>query len=263
MSYSALAPHDAFPKAKDAANRALEIDPKLAEAHASLAFVKFGYDWDWTAAERGFKQAIQLNPGYSFAHNFYALLLAALGRFDEAMVHARDAHDLDPLSLPIHTNVGWLLYLSRRYDEAIKQYLKTIDLDAGFPLVHRRLAQSYVQTGLYSEAEVEYQKAAVLSGDDIELLSARGHFFALVGDKDKANEVLRQLDVAAKHRYVPSYLVARIHLGLGEIDRVFELLDQAFDERYGYLAYLDVEPMFDPIRQDPRFEELMRRVGLR
>lgn len=263
VSYSALAPHDAFPKAKLAATRALEIDGWLAEAHTSLAFVKFGYDWDWKKAERGFKQAIRLNPGYAFAHNFYAVLLSALGRFDEAFVHIKNARELDPLSLPINTNLGWLLYLARRYDEAIEQYLKTIDLDEGFPLAHRRLAQTYEQNQRYSEADAEFQKAVALSGEDIELLSARGHFYAVVGEKNKAHEVLTQLEDLAKSRYVPSYLVARIYLGLGDIDRVFELLEKAVDERYGYLAYLEVEPMFDGIRKDRRFEELVRRVGLR
>ena len=263
VSYSALAPHEAFPKAKAAATRALEIDGTLAEAHTSLAFVRFGYDWDWSGAERGFKQAIKSNPGYAFAHNFYAVLLSALGRFDEAFEHIRNAHDLDPLSLPINTNLGWLLYLARRYDEAIRQYLKTIDLDEGFPLAHRRLAQTYEQTQRYSEADAEFQKAAALSGEDIELLSARGHFYAIVGETNKANEVLSQLEGFAKTRYVPSYLVSRIYLGLGDLDRAFELLGMALDERYGYLAYLEVEPMFDHIRADPRYQDLVRRVGLR
>ncbi|HSE35735.1 MAG TPA: protein kinase, partial [Blastocatellia bacterium] len=263
VSYSALSPHDAFPKAKAAATRALEIDPRLAEAHTSLAFVKFGYDWDWSGAERAFKQAIRLNPGYPYAHNFYAVLLAALGRFDDALTHIRNAQELDPLSLPINTNLGWLLYLARRYEEAIEQYLKTIDLDEGFPLAHRRLAQIYEITLRYSEADAEYQKALALSGEDIELITARGHFYAVVGETSKAREVLNELEGLAKSRYVPSYLVARIYLGLGDIDRLFELLYKALDERYGYLAYLDVEPMFDPIRTDPRYEALVLSVGLR
>jgi len=178
-------------------------------------------------------------------------------------VQIRNAHDLDPLSLPINTNLGWLLYLARRNDEAIQQYLKTIDLDDGFPLAHRRLAQTYEQTQRYGEAEAEFQKAFMLSGAEVELLSARGHFYAIVGETDKANLVLNQLEAFAKSRYVPSYLIARVHLGLGDIDRVFELLGKAVDERYGYLAYLNVEPMFDSIRADARFEELVRRVGLK
>ena len=263
VSYSALAPHEAFPKAKVAAIRALEIDSRLAEAHTALAFVKFGYDWDWVEAERGFKQAIKLNPGYSFAHNFYAVLLSALGRFDEALEHINQAQELDPLSLPINTNRGWVLYLARRYDEAIQQYLKTIDLDEGFPLAHRRLAQTYEQTQRYTEADVEFQKAVALSGEDIEVLSARGHFYAVLGEPDKAHEVLAQLEDLAKSRYVPSYLLARIYFGLDDNDRVFELMDRALEERYGYLVYLDVEPMFDGLRADPRYEGLVSRVGLR
>ncbi|MFY9555001.1 MAG: protein kinase [Blastocatellia bacterium] len=261
-SYSALEPKDAFPVAKAAAARALELDPKLAEAHASLAFVKFGYDWDWPGSERGFQQAIQLNPGYSFAHNFYAVTLAAFGRFDEAFAQIKRAQELEPLSLPINTNLGWLLHLARRYDEAIEQYLKTIDLDEGFGLAHRRLGQTYEQNQMYTQAVAEFQKAVALSGEDVELLSARGHFYAMIGEADKAHEVLTQLNALARYRYVPSYLVARIYLGFGENDRVFECLNKACDERYGYLAYLRVEPIFDRIRSDPRFEELVQRVGL-
>ena len=263
VTYSALAPHDAFPKAKAAASRALEIDRKLAEAHTSMAFVRFGYDWEWTDAERGFKQAIKLNPGYAYAHNFYAVLLAAFGRFDEAFAHTSRALELDPLSLPINTNLGWLLYLARRFDEAIEQYQKTIELDEGFPLTYRRLAQTFEQTQRYSEADAAFQKALSLSGDDVELLSARGHFYAVVGETVKAQEVLSQLRSSATSRYVPSYLIARIYLGLGDIDTTFELLEKARDERYGYLAYLEIEPMFDQIRSDPRYEELLRRVGLK
>lgn len=261
-SYSALSPKEAFPKAKEAATRALALDDKLAEAHASLAFVKFGYDWDWVEADRGFKRAIQLNPGYSLAHNFYAVILPALGRFNEAFAQIKSAQDLDPLSLPINTNLGWLLYLARRYEESIQQYLKTIELDDGFALAHRRLAQTYQQTQRFSEADAEFRKALALSGEDVELLSARGHFYATVGEKDKANEVLRQLEVFARSRYVPAYLAARIHVGTGNFDRAFQLLEQAREERYGYLAYLKVEPMWDDIRGDPRFEELVSRVGV-
>lgn len=263
-SYSALAPREAFPRAKNAATRALELDDKLAEAHTSMAFVKFGYDWDWPGAEREFKQAIQLNPGYSYSHNFYSVLLAALGRFEEAFSQTNSAYELDPLSLPINTNLGWLLYLGRRYEDAILQYQKTIDLDDGFALAHRRLAQTYQQVQRYSDAAAEFRKAWALSGDDdVELLTARGHFYATVGDIAKLQEILKQLEEFAKSRYVPSYLIARIYLGLGERDRAFELLEKALDERYGYLAYLNVEPMFDIVKDDPRFSDLAHRVGLR
>ncbi|HSB10793.1 MAG TPA: protein kinase [Blastocatellia bacterium] len=261
-SYSALAPKDAFTISKAAASRALELDDKLAEAHASMAFVKFGYDWDWAESERGFKQAIKLNPGYAWAHNWYAVMLAALGRFEEAFQEINRAQQLDPLSLPINTNLGWLLYLARRFDEAVEQYLKTIDLDEGFGLAHRRLAQTYEHMRMKTEAVAEFQKALAVSGEDVELLSARGHFFAVVGETDKAREVLDRLDALAACRYVPSYLIARIYRGFGDDDLVFEYLHRACDERYGYLAYLKVDPIFESIRQDPRFEALVQRVGL-
>lgn len=261
-SYSALAPKDAFPMAKVAAIRALELDDKLAEAHTSLAFVKFGYDWDWAEAERGFKQAIQLNPGYAFAHNFYAVTLAGLGRFDEAFEQIKNAHELDPLSLPINTNLGWLLHLARRFDEAIEQYQKTIELDESFGLAHRRLGQTYELKQMYSEAIAEFQKALAVSGEDVELLSARGHFYAMLGETDKTIQVLEKLNELGERRYVPAYMLARIYLGLGDHDRVIELLEKACEERYGYLAYLNVEPLFDSIRSDPRFAEIVRRVGL-
>ena len=261
-SYSSLAPKDAFPIAKAAATRALELDDKLAEAHASLAFVRFGYDWDWKQSERGFKQAIKLNPGYAWAHNWYAVTLAAFGRFDEAFVKINRACELDPLSLAINTNRGWLLHLARRYDEAIEQYSKTIELDGAFGLAHRRLAQTYEQKQMNDKAVAEFQKALALSGEDLELLSARGHFCAMRGENDRAREVLTQLETISHCRYVPSYLIARVYLGFGDNDRVFEYLDRACEERYGYLAYIKVDPIFDSVRSDARFESLTRRIGL-
>ena len=261
-SYSSLAPKDAFPISKAAATRALELDDKLAEGHASLAFVRFGYDWDWKQSERGFKQAIKLNPGYAWAHNWYAVTLAAFGRFEEAFAEINRACDLDPLSLAINTNRGWLLHLARRYDEAIEQYLKTIEFDGAFGLAHRRLAQTYEQKQMNDEAVAEFQKALALSGEDLELLSARGHFCAMRGDIDRALEVLTQLEAISNCRYVPAYLIARVYLGFGDNDRVFEYLDRACEERYGYLAYIKVDPIFDIIRPDARFESLTRRIGL-
>ena len=261
-SYSAVAPKDAFPLAKAAASRALELDSELAEGHTSLAFAKFGYDWKWTESEREFRRALKLNPGYAMAHNWFGVTVVAQGRFDEAFDQINRALELDPLSLPINTNAGWLLHLARRYDEAIEQYLRTIELDEGFGLAHRRLGQTYAQTQMYNEAVVEFQKAVKLSGEDVELLSARAHFYATLGETGKAKEVLELLEERSKNTYVPAYLVARVHLGFGDNDRVFEWLNKACDERYGYLAYLNVDPMFDSIRSDARFADLVRRVGL-
>jgi serine/threonine-protein kinase len=262
-SYSAMQPSDAFRRAKAAASRALELDDKLAEAHTSLAFVTMGYDWDWERAERGYKRAIQLSPGYANAHHWYALLLAALERFDEALARVRHALELDPLSLVINTNVGWMLSLARRYDEAVEQLQKTIDLDSSFGLAHRRLGQVYEHMGQPADAVEEFQKAVFLSGQDPELIAARGHFHALTGNPDVAMEALADLGALSKHRYVPAFYFAKIYVGLGDFDRAFEYLDRAYDERYGLLSYLRVEPIFDPLKGDPRFNDLLRRIGLK
>ena len=261
-SYSAVAPKDAFPKSKTAALRALEIDDKLAEAQASLAFVHFGYDWDWAAAEAGFKRSIELNSGYALGYLWYALLLAALERFDEAFEHLKRAQSLDPLSLPISTNFGWTFHLARRYGEAIDQFQKTIEMEPGFGLARRRIAQSYAQLGRFREAEEEFAKAAVWSGEDAELIAGRGHLYAISGQREKALESLRQLDEFARTRYVPAYLIARVYIGLGQNDLVFQYLDKAYEERYGYLAYLKADPIFDELRSDPRYWALVEKVGL-
>ncbi|HVF89937.1 MAG TPA: protein kinase [Blastocatellia bacterium] len=261
-SYSALRPDEAFPKAKAAATRALELDDKLSEAHTSLAFVRLGYDWERLEAERGFRRAIKLNPGYATAHLWYALTLATLGRLDEALEEIDRALYLDPLSLPIHTNVGWLNHLSRRYDRAIEEYLKALDLDPNFALARRRLGQTYEQKHMYDEAMAEFRKALSIYADDTETLAALGHLYAVSGREARAREVIDELNELAKQRYIPSYFIARILIGLEKNDEAFEWLEKAYDERYGFLSYLNVEPIFDKVREDPRFIDLVRRVGL-
>jgi tetratricopeptide (TPR) repeat protein len=261
-SYSALKPSEAFRKAKVAAKRALALDNKLPEAHTSMAFVNMGYDWDWAAAEQGFKRAIALCPSQANSHHWYALLLAALDRLDEALREIRRALDLDPLSLIINTNVGWILSMTRRHDQAIDQLRKTIDLDSSFGLAHRRLGQVYENMVRPAEAIEAFQKALVLSGEDAELLAARGHFLALTGDRGGAAAILNKLTELGARQYVPAFFFAKVYIGLGDFDQAFEFLGKAYDERYGLLGYLKVEPIFDPLRNDPRFSELLRRVGL-
>jgi serine/threonine protein kinase/Tfp pilus assembly protein PilF len=262
-SYSAMRPSEAFRNAKAAASRALELDPKLAEAYTSMAFVTMGYDWDWVTAENNFKRAIEICSGHANAHHWYALLLAALGRLEEAFAEIEKARQLDPLSLPINTNVGWILALSRRYEEAVEQLQKTIDLDSSFGLAHRRLGQVYEHMGRPQDTIVEFQKSLHLSGQDSELLAARGHFLGITGDRAQAESVLRELEELSARQYVPAFFFAKVYIGLGDLDHAFKFLDRAYDERYGLLGYMNVEPIFDPLRQDPRFAELARRVGLR
>lgn len=261
-SYSTIAPKDAFPRSKAAARTALELDDKLSEAYASLAFAIFGYDWNWAEAERAFKRALELNPGYGSAHQWYALYLAAMNRMDEAFAEVRVAEELDPLSLPVNTNVGWLFYLTRQYDEAIVTYNKILELDSEFILAHRRLGQVYVEKRMYAEAVREFEKCLAPSRGDAESLAWLGHAYAASGDADRARQVVEEMNSLANSRYVSSYLMAIISIGLCETDLAFELLEKACDERYGFLAYLKVSPIFDPLRPDERFQKLIERVGL-
>ena len=261
-SYSALPPKDAFPRAKSAATKALELDDKLAEAHASLAFVNLGYDWDWARAEREFKRAIELNPGYSLSHLWYALYLAPMNRMDEAVAQITRAEELDPLSLPINTTAGYILYLARRYDEAMLALDKALDLDPEFPLAHWRRGQIYEQKQMYAEAIREFEKCIAVSRNDPETLAAMGRTYALSGDEGSARRMIEELIELSKSRYVPAYLVAIIYVALGEDDRAFEWLEKAYQERYGFLIYLGVSPIFDRLRADERFQDLVARVGL-
>ena len=262
VSYSALAPKEAFPKAKAAAKRALELDERVGEAHASLAFVMFGYDWDFEEAEREFKRSIELNPGYAGAHMWYAAYLAAMGRSDEAETEIYRAQELDPLSLPIVTNVGWIHYLARQYDKSIEDYKKALEMDPHFVLAHRRLGQTYEQKGMFDEAIAEFQKTLSTFAGDTESIAALGHAYAASGRVAEAHAIIDNLTEYGEQRYIPSYFNAQIHAALGQADQAFEWLEKSYEERYGFLIYLKVEPRFDPIRNDPRFEELARRVGL-
>ena len=262
VSYSALAPKEAFPKAKLAAERALEIDERLGEAHASLAFVRFGFDWDFPEAEREFKRSIELNPGYAAAHQWYAIYLAAVERLEEAKTEITRAQDLDPLSLPIMTNVGWIHHLSRRYDRAIEAFKKALEMDPYFILARRRLGQSYEQKAMFDEAIAEFQKTLAIFAGDTETIAALGHAYAASGRVAEAHSIIEKLTELGTQRYIPSYFNARIYTALGQTDQAFEWLEKAYEERYGFLVYMKVEPSFDPLRQDSRFLELARRVGL-
>jgi serine/threonine-protein kinase len=261
-SYNSLSPAEAFPKARRAAMAALELDDMLSEAHASLAFTKLGYDWDYKGAEKEFKLAIKFNPGYATAHHWYALFLAAMGREAEATAEIKQADDLDPLSLAINTGAGWILYLGRQYDRAVEQYHKAIEMDPSFALARRRLGHTYECLGRYDEAIAEFKKALSLFAGDIESLASLGHAYAKSCARGEAERVLGELTQMRARRYVPAYLIAKIHMGLGDKDQAFAWFDKACDERYGLLVYLKVEPALDSLRDDARFEGLARRVSL-
>jgi len=259
--YGSLPPGEAFPKAKAAATRALELDDALAEAHTSLAYASVFYDWDWSGAEREFKRAIELNPTYATAHHWYALYLAAKGRLDEAITEMKRAQELDPLSLIINSNFGRILYYARQYDQAIEQYRKTLDLDQNFVEAHLRMAQAYQQQGMYADAISELQKVITLSQGSTGK-GMVGYVYAASGKKAQAQQVLDELKGQAKQGYVSAYDLALIYLGLGDKDQAFKWLQQAYEERNVLLVYLKVDPMFDSLRSDRRFQNLLQRIGL-
>jgi len=260
--YGALPPAEAVPKAKAAAEKALQIDETLAEAHASLAYAKEEYDWDVGGAEREYKRAIELNPNYATAHQWYAVHLAVRGRYPEAIAEIKQAQEVDPLSLVINMNVGWVFYFARQYDEAAEQCRKTLELDPNFPAAHWMLGQAYRQKGMHEEAIAEFQKAVALSRGDPTQVAALGHGFAVARKRAEAEKILNELKKLSKRRYFPTYFIALIYVGLDDKNQAFEWLEKAFAERSANLTVLKAEPMFDPLRSDAPFQDLLRRVGL-
>ena len=262
--YGIRPPAEVMPKAKEAARRAIELDPSLAEAHTTLAHMAAFYDWDWDAADEAFRHAVELNKDYPMSHHWNALYLAAMGRHEEALAAENRALALDPLSLIINKNVGTILYYARRYDDAVSQYLRTLELDPAFVRTHYYLGLAYEQLGLAERAVAEFQKATELSGGNTVCSALLAHAYAAAGDEDRAREVRDDL-IAARQgggRHVPAFNIALAYLGLGDIDEAFNWLNSALDERSSWLVSLNVEPLFDTIRADPRFAQLIEGVGL-
>jgi TolB-like protein/DNA-binding winged helix-turn-helix (wHTH) protein len=253
---------EAAPKARQAAQRALEIDPTLAEAETSFATVKFNYDWDWAGAEEGYQHAIQLNPSYATAYQRYSLLLTAMGRFQEGFSQINKARELDPLSFSINFSLGWRLYLARQYDRAIVQLRNTLDMDPSYELPHLILGQAYEEKGSFDLAIPELRKAVDLSHGTPLMLSALAHAYAQAGKRTEALQLLTELEAASKHQYVSPYYLAIVYIGLGEKEMALSLLEKAFTDRSNGLIFMAVEPELDPIRSEPRFVALERKLKL-
>ena len=260
--FSVFPPREMMPKAKAAAVKALELDDNLAEAHVSLGWAGFTYDLDWPAAGKHLQRAVVLNPGYPLAHSYYSLYLGALGRSEEGLTEAKRALDLDPVSPAILNYVVVQLYLARRFDEAIEQGRKTLELDPSFAPVHGTLGHVYAAKGMYRDALAEYEKCSALSGGSPLSTAFVGYAHARLGQRSDAFRVLDQLRAAAKQRYVPAISFAIVYVGLGEKEQAFLWLEKAYDERTNSLAYLKVAATWDPLRSDPRFADLVRRIGL-
>jgi DNA-binding winged helix-turn-helix (wHTH) protein/tetratricopeptide (TPR) repeat protein len=253
---------EAWPIAKTAAIKALELDDSLAEAHASLGMVYFYYEWNWPNAEREFQRAIALTPNYIVAHNWYALNLAAMGRLGEALVEVRRAEEIDPLSLGVNIEVGRIFYWSRKYDRAIEAYRKVIDLNPHYARAHTRLGMAYAAEGSWGDAIHEFKEAQQLSGADPYLDGLLGYAEAMSGNLGRAQVTLEDLKQRSPLTYVPAFSAALVYIGLGEYDSAFEWLERAYQDRSTYLVYAKTDPLLDPVRSDPRFFALLQRMGL-
>jgi eukaryotic-like serine/threonine-protein kinase len=255
-----LPPKEAMPKAKAAAMRAVEIDDGLAQAWASLAAIRWWYEWDWSGAEEAYKRAIELNPNYANAHEGYSMLLSARSRFDEAVVQITKANDLDPLSLIIAVHAGWPHYFARDYEAATRRFRKALELDENFIPAHGWLGMSLGQQGRYGEAIDTFRRALDVERTPI-LLAMIGHAYAIAGERTKAVEALEALREEAKARYVSPYDLAVIHAGLGNQSEAMRTLRVAFDDRSAWMVFIRVDPRLDPLRELPEFQELAGKVS--
>ncbi|MEP6703856.1 MAG: tetratricopeptide repeat protein [Acidobacteriota bacterium] len=260
--FTISAPNDAFPKAKAAAEKALAIDNTLAEAYTALGQVQSYYEWDWTGAEEQFQKGIALNPNYPLLHHWRSLNLMAMGRSDEARSAMQRSLELDPLLIIANVNLGRIDYYQGRYDEAIKQYERALDLDDNFMRTHLRLSMAYVQQGRYQEALSASQKARAIAGDTPQISAQIAYILAVSGKKAEARTALAKLKEQSSRQYVPPFDIALIYTGLGETDQAFEWLEKAFSDHSTEMIYFKVEPMFTPLRTDPRYQNLVLRMNL-
>jgi len=258
-----IPPREAKPKARETAQRALQLNPRLAEAHAVLGNMAMSYDWDLATAEKELRRAIELNPNDPIAHEWYCHLLIVEGRNAEALTEVRQALDLDPVAPLYHTVLAETYYYGREYDAAIDEAQQVVRLHPDFLLAQFWLGSAYREKKMYPQAVETFQRARQLSGDNPAMVMAYGHTQALAGNAGEARVALQKLQQLAGKRFVPSLYPAAIHVGLGEADEAFRLLDLAYQERIDRLVYLNVDPMAGPIRSDPRFAQLMAKIGLR
>ena len=259
-------PQEEFPKAKEAAQKALELDDSLAEAHVTLAFIKGLYDWDWSAAEAESHRAIALNPNLAIAHREYGTLLWNIGRLDEGTSETKRARDLDPLSLDYNLVLGLNFYVARKYDQAVAQGLRVLELDPNFIPGHVLLSLADLQESKYQDSVQEIDKALVVSPNSVDALSVLGYAYAVAGKKSDAQNVLDRLNEMSKQKYVAAESRAVIYAALGQKDQAFDWLQKAYEDRSitagGPFSMLKVHPAYDPLRPDPRWAALLRRVNL-
>jgi serine/threonine-protein kinase len=262
LDYRGVPVVEGMERAKAEARKAIELDETLAEAHTSLGWVTFIYDWDWRAADREFRRAIELNPRYSTARQWYAWYLMAMGRFDEALAEGRVAVELDTGSVSIRRSLGWLQYYSRQSEPALENLRRALTMDPTAEETHRLLALVYLQQGRYDDAAAAFREAIANSGNPVLAFAGLGHVAARRGRLDEARKILQDLQERARSQYVSPVPMVGLHVALGDSDSAFEGLERAHAERRGWLAYLRIEPMLQPLHGDARFQRLLERMRL-
>ncbi len=260
--YTTLPPKEAFPKAEVAARKALELDESLAEAHVSLGYAYLAYEWDFAAADREFRRALDLRPSYATGHQFYGYFLTVAGKLPEAIEERKKAVDLDPLSPLMASALGEAYYQARQFDQTIEQNQRALALDPGYAIALVNMGRAYQQQGMHPQAQAAFQKILAVAPDDPAVLALLGHEYAVSGRHDDAWQVLAKLRNLAAQRYVPALYQALIYTGLGDRNEAFRWMEAAVNERTEYLVYLGSEPLADPLRGDPRFPDLIKKVGI-
>ncbi len=262
VDYRGVPVRDGFERAKSYAQQALALDPTLAEVHSSLGWVLFIYDWDWDNATAAFRRALEIDPGYATAHQWYSFVVLTQRGTDQALVEGHTALELDPASVSIRRSLGWLYYYARRYDDSLRHLRRAIAMDPMSEENYRMLGRVHTQRGAYDEAERALQEAVSLSPETAYATAALGYLHAVRGDRAAAERVLAELAERGRTGYVSPVAVCMVYAGLGMADEAFTWLERAYDERRGWLAYLKVEPTLDGLRTDPRFTALVRRMRL-
>lgn len=262
VQYNRLPPKEGYPKARAAARKALEIDETLAEAHTSLAVVKQDYEWDWSGAEKEFRRAIELNPGYATTHQWYGEYLSRMARHEEAIAEVKRARELDPLSLAANRAVGHAYYYARQYDHAITEFSKTLEMDSNYVNARAGLSEAYFRKDMFDEAVAETSTAIRIAGLRQERAEALREAYRVGGIRGFLQASLELLSELSRHGYVPPYELAARYALLGKKDEAFTWLEEAYEERSWRLTLMKVEPALDSLRSDPRFVALLKRVGL-
>ena len=262
VDYRGVPVTEGYKLARRYALKALELDDTLPEAHTSLAWVLFAYDWDWAAAERSYRRALELNPAYATGHHWYSFVLLVTGQADQALVEAHTALELDPSSLSIRRGLGWLYYYTRRYEAAVYHLRRAIAMNPTSEDTYRILGLVLTQQGAYDEAERAFREAITLSPELSYATAGVGHVLALRGRRREAEALLAQLEARARDHYVSPVAFCIVHLGLRNTDQVFTWLERAYQDRRGWLTYLKVDPMLDVVKDDPRFAEFVKRMKL-